>query len=276
MRDTAFGQIIRVASGRRFFKYPEEENHELWRQFIDEKKSANLARHGTVEPPEDDEKSNADSSDDRRQPTREDSDSSSRTHVGEDQPTNEASGVKVDPENGKDINLVTWYGPDDPENPQNWSPPYWNDEHSDYAAKLLFAADALLLGRKTYEGFAQAWPQRSGDPYTDRINAMPKHVASRTLEEATWNAGILEGDAATAVAELRAAGDGDLVVLGSGELVRSLLPHGLVDELALLIHPLVLGSGRRLFTGDGELASLRLVSSETTDTGVVIATYGRA
>ena len=121
MRDTAFGQIIRVASGRRFFKYPEEENHELWRQFIDPKKSANLARHGTVEPPEDDEKSNADSSEERRKPAREDSDSSSRTHVGEDQPTNMASGVKVDPENGKDINLVTWYGPDDPENPQNWS-----------------------------------------------------------------------------------------------------------------------------------------------------------
>jgi DHA1 family multidrug resistance protein-like MFS transporter len=143
MRDTAFGQIIRVASGRRFFKYPEEEDHELWKQFIDEKKSANLARHGTVEPPEeDDEKSNADSSDDRRQPPREDSDSSSRTHVGDDQPTNEASGVKVDPENGKDINLVTWYGPDDPENPQNWST----------AKKFFVTFELCLLTTSIYIG----------------------------------------------------------------------------------------------------------------------------
>ena len=84
------------------------------------------------------------------------------------------------------------------DSPQEWSPPYWDDEHAAYAGKLLFAADALLLGRATYEGFAEAWPQRSGDPYTDRINEMPKHVASRTLDDATWNATIIEGDAAEA------------------------------------------------------------------------------
>jgi DHA1 family multidrug resistance protein-like MFS transporter len=116
MRDTAFGQIVRLVSGRRFFKYSEEENHELWKQFIDEKKSANLARHGTVEPPEDDDEKEKDEDD---QTPREDSDSSSRTHV--DGQVNEASGVKVDPEKGRDINLVSWYGPDDPENPQNWT-----------------------------------------------------------------------------------------------------------------------------------------------------------
>ena len=114
MRDTAFGQIVRVVSGRRFFKYSEEENHELWKQFIDEKKSANLAHHGTVEPPEEGEEA-----DGNQQTPREDSDSSSRTHV--DGQVNEASGVRVDPEKGRDINLVSWYGPDDPENPQNWT-----------------------------------------------------------------------------------------------------------------------------------------------------------
>ena len=116
MRDTAFGQIVRLVSGRRFFKYSEEENHELWKSFIDEKKSANLARHGTVEPPEDDDEKEKEEDD---QTPREDSDSSSRTHV--DGQVNEASGVKVDPEKGRDINLVTWYDENDPENPQNWT-----------------------------------------------------------------------------------------------------------------------------------------------------------
>jgi hypothetical protein len=119
MRDTAFGQVVRLVSGRRFFKYSEEENHELWKSFIDSKKSANLARHGTVEPPEDDDEKEKEDDD---QTPREDSDSSSRTHV--DGQVNEASGVKVDPEKGRDINLVTWYDENDPENPQNWTVSY--------------------------------------------------------------------------------------------------------------------------------------------------------
>src|SRR5687768_11441458 len=88
--------------------------------------------------------------------------------------------------------------------PQEWSPPYWNEEHADYAQKLLFAADALLLGRKTYEGFAEAWPARSGNDYTDRINSLPKHVASTTLQETTWNATVIRGDVAEEVAKLKA------------------------------------------------------------------------
>ena len=111
--------------------------------------------------------------------------------------------------------------------PQTWSPPYWDDEHAAYASKLLFAADALVLGRATYEGFAAAWPSRSGDPYTDRINDMPKHVASRTLRETTWNATVLEGDAAEAIAALKAEDGGDLLKFGTGELDRALLEHGL-------------------------------------------------
>jgi len=115
-------------------------------------------------------------------------------------------------------------------NPQEWSPPYWDDEHGAYASKLLFAADALLLGRATYEGFVQAWPSRSGDPFSDQINSMPKYVASRTLTEATWNASILEGDVAEAVAELKGQPGDDLLKFGTGELDRTLIANGLVDE----------------------------------------------
>lgn len=121
MRDTAFGQLVRLISGRRFFKYPEEENPDLWKRFIDEKKSGYLAHHGTTQPPENGEEitglGGVRTRDGHAGPGREDSDTtSSRTHVGED--VNEASGVKIDSEKGRDINLVSWYGPDDAENPQ--------------------------------------------------------------------------------------------------------------------------------------------------------------
>jgi len=105
--------------------------------------------------------------------------------------------------------------------PQRWSPPYWDDEHAAYASKLLFAADALVLGRATYEGFVEAWPSRSGDPYSDRINAMPKYVASRTLREAEWNATIIDGDVTEAIAALKREDGGDLLKFGTGELDRT-------------------------------------------------------
>jgi len=158
------------------------------------------------------------------------------------------------------------------ENPQNWSPPYWNDEHAGYASKLLFAADELLLGRKTYEGFAQAWPQRSGDPYTDKINAMPKHVASRTLQDATWNTTILEGDAAEAVATLKAKPGENLLKFGTGQFSRTLLENGLVDELHLWIFPVLAGSGQRLIDGI-EPMHLQLVETTPFSTGLVVNTY---
>ena len=106
--------------------------------------------------------------------------------------------------------------------PQEWSPPYWDDEHAAYATKLLSEADALLLGRRTYEGFVEAWPQRSGDPYSERINAMPKYVASRTLQETTWNTTLLGGDAAEEVARLK--GGQNLLKFGTGEVDRTLDP----------------------------------------------------
>jgi dihydrofolate reductase len=132
----------------------------------------------------------------------------------------------------------------------------------------------LLFGRRTYEGFYGYWPHQQDNPFTEVLNNVRKYVASTTLTEPlSWaNSTILEGDAAEAVARLKRQPGEDIGVLGSGELVRSLMGHGLIDRYVLLIHPLVLGSGRRLFP-DGVSTTLRLVDSVTTTTGVVIATY---
>ncbi len=134
---------------------------------------------------------------------------------------------------------------------------------------------ALLLGRRTYEDFYAVWPNRTDNPYTAVLNNTQKYVASTTLEEPlSWsNSTLLKGDAAEAVARLKEEPGKDLVVMGSGELVQSLMRRNLVDEYVLLIHPLVLGSGRRLFADGGAFAALRLVDTKTTNNGVVIATY---
>ena len=132
----------------------------------------------------------------------------------------------------------------------------------------------LLFGRRTYEDFYGFWPHQKDNPFTDVLNDVEKFVASRTLTEPLpWdNSTLLKGDAADAVKELKEQPGKDIGVLGSGELVQSLIRHQLVDQYLLMIHPLVLGSGRRLFP-DGVHSSLRLVDSVTTTTGVVIATY---
>ncbi len=133
---------------------------------------------------------------------------------------------------------------------------------------------SLLFGRRTYEDFYGFWPHQKDNPFTDVLNDVEKFVASRTLTEPLpWNnSTLLEGDAADAVKELKEQPGEDIGVLGSGELVQSLIRHQLVDEYLLMIHPLVLGSGRRLFP-EGVHSSLRLVDSVPTTTGVVIATY---
>jgi len=156
--------------------------------------------------------------------------------------------------------------------PEQWSPPYWNDEHMSYARELLFAADALLLGRETYEVFAEAWPARSGDEYTDRINSMPKYVASTTLRETTWNATLIEGDVAEEVAKLKQHPGENILKFGTGGLDRILLQHKLVDEYHLWIFPVVAGSGQRLFDGL-EMTHLTLVDTTILSTGIVIGTY---
>lgn len=156
--------------------------------------------------------------------------------------------------------------------PEQWSPPYWNDEHMSYARELLFAADALLLGRETYEGFAEAWPARSGDEYTDRINSMPKYVASTTLRETTWNATLIAGDVAEEVAKLKQQSGENILKFGTGELDRTLLQHKLVDEYHFWIFPVVAGSGQRLLDGL-DTTHLTLVDTTILNTGIVIGTY---
>jgi dihydrofolate reductase len=146
----------------------------------------------------------------------------------------------------------------------------------DAAAEGIAKGGALLFGRRTYEQFASFWSTQPDDnPFAAVLNERQKYVASTTLEEPlSWkNSSLLEGDAVESVATLKAQPGKDLVVLGSGELVQSLMRRNLVDEYVLLIHPLVLGSGRRLFSDDGPSAALRLVDTKTTTTGVVIATY---
>ena len=158
------------------------------------------------------------------------------------------------------------------DNPQNWSPPYWDDEHAAYGQKLMSSADELLLGRKTYEGFAEAWPQRSGDPFTDKINSMPKHVATRTLTNLTWNAQPLQGDAVEAVAELKQRDGGDLLKYGTGELTRTLLENGLLDELHVWIFPVLVGGGQRLIDGI-DVTHLERVETTPFQSGIVVNAY---
>jgi dihydrofolate reductase len=135
------------------------------------------------------------------------------------------------------------------------------------------SADALLLGRVTYEGFAAAWPTREGE-FADKFNSMPKYVVSSTLENPEWNnSTVVKGDLAEEVAKLRREHDGDIVVHGSARLVQALLEHDLVDELRLMVFPVVLGSGKRIFDGKSDKKPLRLVDSKIVGDGVAILVY---
>jgi dihydrofolate reductase len=157
-----------------------------------------------------------------------------------------------------------------------WEPAYADPVMGEVAAEGMAKGGALLFGRRTYEDFAAFWPnQPEPNPFSAVLNDTAKFVASRTLKEPlSWiNSTLLEGDAGEAVARLKEQQAQDLVVLGSGDLVRSLMRHNLVDRFVLLIHPLVLGSGRRLFAEGGPTAALELVDTKTTTTGVIIATY---
>ncbi|OZM72006.1 deaminase [Amycolatopsis antarctica] len=157
-----------------------------------------------------------------------------------------------------------------------WANRYFDQVMADYMTADADQEGCLLLGRRTYEGMAANWPHMPADnPFTQWINAMPKFVASGTLTgPLDWNATLLDGDLGEAVRELKAGEGPDLTVLGSGVLVRSLREHGLIDEYLLSIHPLLLGTGVRLFP-DGAAADLELVDSVTTTTGVLIARLRR-
>jgi dihydrofolate reductase len=156
-----------------------------------------------------------------------------------------------------------------------WTIPFWSDEIAAYKQEELFAADAQLLGRRTYEGFAAAWPERTGDAFSDHINSMKKYVVSSTLTSADWqNTEIIRGDMATEVAALKEQDGKDIIVAGSATLAHGLLEAGLVDELRLAIYPLTLGVGKRLFP-DGSRLDFEPASVTTTATGVLLTTYTR-
>jgi dihydrofolate reductase len=150
------------------------------------------------------------------------------------------------------------------------------DEGDKFKLDETRQSEALLLGRVTYEGFAEAWPSRSGE-FADKFNSMPKYVVSSTLDAAGWNnSTVLEGDVVEAVSKLRQGLDGDIVVHGSAQLVQTLLAHDLVDELRLMVFPVVLGSGKRLFGDTSDKKRLRLVDSKTVGEGVAILIYNPA
>lgn len=160
-----------------------------------------------------------------------------------------------------------------------WSMPYFDVATMGPAvSSTLEKTDALLYGRRTWQGMAAAWPERAGDPFADRMNALPKYVASRTLTDAdmVWNSQLLPAhDAIGAIRELRERPGGNLQVMGSTSLARTLVAHDLVDEYALMIEPILLGGGKRIFPTDGEARPLRLAEVQQAATGVLICRYER-
>ncbi len=162
-------------------------------------------------------------------------------------------------------------------NPHLWPSPDGHDDNANVIqTKLLLACDAVIMGRRTYEGFAPVWPTRSGDPFSDKINAMPKYVVSTTMGEPLWNnTTVIRSDVAGAVARLKSQAGGDIVQYGFGSVSRELLKHGLLDELRLWGHPLFIGKAgpQDLLFRECEPARLRLVDTKALKTGIVILNY---
>jgi len=157
-----------------------------------------------------------------------------------------------------------------------WQVPYFDEDAARFAADWIAAADAFLLGRRTYELFAEHWSQVTdpNDPFATRLNGLPKYVVSATLDRVEWNNSILlHGDVFEEVAELKRQPGNELQVHGSGTLIRTLMEHDLVDEYRLLIHPVVLGNGKRLFADGTTPTALTLIDTKTTSRGVVVHVY---
>ena len=158
-----------------------------------------------------------------------------------------------------------------------WTHPFFDEEVVGGAfTEAMTTAEALLYGRRTWQAMAAAWPSRAGDPFADRMNAMPKYVVSRALGdgELAWNTTRIPGDEAAAhIWKLRETDGGDLVVMGSPTLVRTLLREGLVDELRLMIMPVLLGGGKTIFPDDATLRTLELTSTAISGKGVHVCTY---
>jgi dihydrofolate reductase len=156
-----------------------------------------------------------------------------------------------------------------------WQRPYFDEVLGATAAEGMAETDAYLFGRKTYEKMAAYWPTApEDDPYGRHMNSTPKYVASRTLRDVEWqNSTLIKGDVAEEVASLKEQPRKNIAVLGSGDLVQTLLEHDLVDEFFLAVYPIVLGSGKRLFRDSDQVRTLSLVDSKPTSTGGVILTY---
>ncbi len=156
-----------------------------------------------------------------------------------------------------------------------WTFQFFNDEAGKFKFDELFAADALLLGRVTYQHFAAAWPSMTDEEgFADRMNSLPKFVASTTLQEPLeWNATLIQGDVAEAVSKLKQQPGQDILICGSADLVYTLMPHDLIDEFRLMLFPVILGSGKRLFREGIASTALRLVETKTFSSGVVVLSY---
>jgi dihydrofolate reductase len=155
----------------------------------------------------------------------------------------------------------------------SWTGPYFNDELQSWQYDNLMAADVMLLGRKTYEGFKEAWPKMTAETgdFGEKMNSMPKRVATTTLTEPEWNATFIQGDVAEAVRELQAGPD-SVLINGSADLVNYLTKHRLIDEYRIMVYPLVVGKGRKVWD-DGVEVNLELAKSFVTKTGVAVLTY---
>ena len=165
------------------------------------------------------------------------------------------------------------------EEPGEWSLPYFSDDLAKYKSDELYASDALLLGRTTYEAFAAAWPtmeEIEGD-FAVRMNTLPKYVASRTLEKADWNnSTIIREKVPAEISKLKRERGKNILIGGSGVLAKTLMRHNLIDEIRMLLHPIVVGSGKRLFEGATGPIGLKLVDTRGFDSGVVALTYQAA
>ena len=157
--------------------------------------------------------------------------------------------------------------------PQDWAFPYLDDEHMRYATELLAGADALLLGRRTYEGLSAGDMAMASNPFVDRMNSIPKFVASRTLTEPTWNATVIPGDVADFVAEFKRQPGGNIVKYGNGPLDRVLMADNLIDEFHLLLTPVAAGSGQHLFEEIQGAPQLSLADVRRFTSGVLVLIY---
>jgi dihydrofolate reductase len=168
---------------------------------------------------------------------------------------------------------------EDPGGSEGWDRGGWalkidrGEEGNKFKLDEVMESEALLLGRVTYEGFAEAWPSREGD-FADKFNNMPKFVVSTTMDEAEWNnSTLIKSDVPDALSKLKQEQDGDILVNGSGQLVETLMEHGLVDEYRLMVFPIILASGMRLFDETDDATILELVGTQQFDNGIVNLTY---